>query len=100
LGGKYSFRLLHEVGAHDVSSWHFGLCIVDILRLLCHSAENKKSGVLKLFCAIQKVIVLPQQVSTAQSQRERIDLCFTVNQQQSSVVEHLKHISVHGTHRG
>lgn len=53
-------------------------------------AENKKSGVLKLFCASQKAIVLPRWEWTAYSEREGIDLSFTVSQQELTVVEHLK----------
>lgn len=73
-----------EFVTDDASSRHFG-------RHACYSetttpqqivlAENKKSGALKLFCGSQKAIVLPQQDSTSHSERERIDLSFTVSQQ-------------------
>lgn len=49
-------------------------------------AEKKNSRALKLFCAPKKktkkkTIVLPQQESTTHSEREGIDLSFTVSQQ-------------------
>lgn len=66
---------------------HPASILVDMLDILRQPpqqtvlAENKKSGALKLFCGSQKAIVLPQQESTSHSEREIIDLSFTVSQQ-------------------
>lgn len=62
---------------------------VDILRLLCRGKLSllKRRIVERLNCFVplkkkqKKTIVLPQQESTTHSEREGIDLSFTVSQQ-------------------
>ena len=58
---------------------------VDILRLLCRSKlsllKRRKVERLNCFVPLKTTIVLPQQESTTHSEREGIDLYFTVSQQ-------------------